>query len=354
MLMYPAQSAGFRNALRRRVGVALALATLGSGALAGGAVGASSVAVVDTAGSVAGIGSATLVSGPASEAPFAHLTLVARTVATASPGRPVLAYSCPQGAGVDLTCALAGLQDATARGARVVSFSFSTQLAAVPPGFRARFADAVALARSRGTLVVAAAYPGGPTFPADLPMVMSVGAIDRDGERLHPDDGAQMYAPGVDLEITDGAGRPYAAFGSSFATAWVAGRAAAILDRSPVLSLDALVAHLASERPAWPRTETELGAPPRLKLTATTRLSARWAKGRLVVSGRLPRGVGASVQYRRTGFGCRRLPCRLRLIGPVPKVAVITLARGSARVRVRVPVSRPGFVSKRVTLTRLP
>lgn len=318
-----------------------------------------SVAVVDTAGSVSGLAGATMMPGTTDSSPTAHMTLVARTVALAASTEPIRAYPCPAGAGVDLSCALAALEDASARGERVVNFSFSLQAAAVPQPFQARFADAVAKARARGVLVVAAAYPGGPTFPADVPLVLSVGAEDREGAPLHPDDNADLYAPGVDLPITDGSGRPYAAFGSSFATGWISGRAAQMLRTDPGLGLDALEQRLVREPSLWPDDPGDEAQEP-ARPTASTRttrvgvLAARWTGSRLVLTGRLPKGVRAAVIHRRTAFECRALPCRLRLVGPVAARVPVELTASGRKVTVKVPVARAHRVVSALRVTRLP
>lgn len=339
---------------RRRTLTGLA-ALLAAGAMLAGAQGAcaASVALVDTPGSLAGIPNAAMISGPQDFAPTAHMTVIARAAAMAGPGQQLRGYACPQGAGVDMTCALDALQGAAGRGERVVNFSFSTTMASVPATFRERFAAAVAAARGRGVLVVAAAYPGGPTFPADLPGVLSVGAEDREGVPLHPDDGADMRAPGVDLPLTDGAGRPYAAFGSSFATAWTAAIAARLADGNPTGSADVIEAALPAAL-GWPAATGEPPDTGPALDAGTITLGARRSGRALVISGHAARGVRIGVVSGRRVRTCRTLPCRVAWRGTVPREVSVRLARSGRPVTVRVAVSRAGRVLRVVPLTALP
>lgn len=342
---------------KRRFGAFAGLLCAGALAFGAHSAAAAGVAVVDTAGSVAGLPGATMMPGPADPSPTAHLTLVARTVAIAAPGQAIDAYPCPQDAGIDLTCAMGALEDAAARGDRVVNFSFSLPASSVPAVFRDRFAQAVADARADGVLVVAAAYPGGPTFPADLPGVLSVGAEDRDGVPLHPDDNADLYAPGVDLPITDGAGRPYAAFGSSFATAWTSARAALMFDQAPAASPEQVERRLNSEPASWPADAApkDRTTPVRTRAaSAPARIGALVRRGRIQLVGRAGAGTRVALAAGRTWRACSRIGCSAAVNGAVPSRVPVTLISGRRSLRVLVPVSRAGQSMRFLRLTRLP
>lgn len=97
-------------------------------------------------------------------------------------------------------------------------------------------AQAIAAARRRGTLVVAAVGNDGPaappTYPASYPGVIAVTGVDgrnraliEAGRALHLD----YAAPGADMVAANAAGRWVRVRGTSYAAPLVAARAAAVL-----------------------------------------------------------------------------------------------------------------------------
>lgn len=130
-----------------------------------------------------------------------------------------------------------GLDWLTGQGSRVVSISL------VGPS-NPVVAQAVAAAQRRGVQVVAAVGNDGPaappSYPASYPGVIAVTAVDgrnraliESGRAAHLD----YAAPGADLLAADAAGRWVRVRGTSFATPFVAARAAAAIGRGPVIPL---------------------------------------------------------------------------------------------------------------------
>ena len=119
----------------------------------------------------------------------------------------------------------------------------------------------IELAVDRGTSVVAAAGNDGPngmpSFPAALPRVISVTAVDAN-EQLFPaatqGNFVQVAAPGVDIVSTAPGGSLIVSSGTSLAAAFVSGTAALLLQQQPQLTPAALQSLLQN-------TAKDLGAP---------------------------------------------------------------------------------------------
>lgn len=353
---------------RRRAAGALAAIALLVGAGAAHATPAP-VAVIDTGAMVnpALTPTVTLAGGAPVADPRSHGSLMLTTIA--GPGAPgaggaVSHYGCDApGGGVDGACALDALNDALARGARVVSLSWSVDMGAVDGRFRDRFADAVARARADGVVIAAAAYPGGPTFPADIPGVVSVGAVERDGHIAYPGDNAQLRLPTENTDGVDASGARIVRAGSSFATAEFAARAARILGAEPTADIGALPGRVVAEMAAavdvadradvadaadvprvvgdraGPRAARVNRAQVRRQAVALRRavaLRATWRGGRLVVVGRVPARAKMDVMWRSTRFACAPRRCSVRLIGPRTRHVQVRVSRGGVAVVVRV------------------
>ena len=119
----------------------------------------------------------------------------------------------------------------------------------------------LAEAADRGIAVVAAAgndgQHGQPRFPAALPQVIAVTAVDAN-EQIYPEatqgDFIALAAPGVEIVSTSPGGKVMVSSGTSFATAFVTGTAALVLEQQPELAPSALRSLLES-------TATDLGSP---------------------------------------------------------------------------------------------
>ncbi len=95
-------------------------------------------------------------------------------------------------------------------------------------------------ASRRGIVLVAAAGNGGPkaeaAYPAAYPEVIAVTAVDEDDHRYeHANRGRYIAiaAPGVDILAPVQGGKHELVSGTSFATAYVSGIAALLLERNP-------------------------------------------------------------------------------------------------------------------------
>ncbi len=131
---------------------------------------------------------------------------------------------------------LKGLDWAAAQGARVVNMSF-----AGPSDPRLR--DALAKAKQKGMVLIAAAGNAGPSspplYPAADPNVIAVTATDPD-DKLFP--GANrgnhiaVAAPGVDILAPAPDGTYQFTTGTSVAAAEVSGVAALMIERNPALT----------------------------------------------------------------------------------------------------------------------
>jgi membrane-anchored mycosin MYCP len=134
-----------------------------------------------------------------------------------------------------------GIVDAAALGARVINVSITSGGGGALPA--AQLVDAVRYAQSRNAVIVASGgndnQPGqpahGPFYPAALPGVLSVGALNTDGTLASFSDqlsNVQVTAPGTSIVSTSPNGY-YIDNGTSFATAFVSGVAALIIAEHP-------------------------------------------------------------------------------------------------------------------------
>jgi hypothetical protein len=135
---------------------------------------------------------------------------------------------------------LRGLDWAVAHGARIINMSFTG------PNDPALH-RALAAARQKGAILIAAAGNAGPKspplYPAADPNVIAVTATDAE-DRLFPASNRGLYiavaAPGVDILLPAPGGSYQITSGTSFAAAHVSGVAALILERRPDLAPDAV------------------------------------------------------------------------------------------------------------------
>ncbi len=189
-------------------------------------------------------------AGPADSDCFGHGTFIAGIVAAAQvPGvgfagvapeariLPVRVANNAADGSVGLLAA--GIRAAVDRGASVINVSASTEQPSQP------LADAVRYAAEHDVVVVAAAANGaqkgaGVSYPAGLPSVLAVGAVNAAGQRA---DFSQtgphlaLAAPGVDV-VSIGPGGPgqWQGSGTSYAAPFVAGVAALVRAYRPGLS----------------------------------------------------------------------------------------------------------------------
>ena len=134
-----------------------------------------------------------------------------------------------------------GIIWATDKGAGVINVSLG--------GHDATFADsAVSYALSRGVVVVAAAGNDGsaqPMYPAALPGVLAVAAVDQDGQPAgysnYGNSWVDVAAPGTDIVSTTPGARYATWTGTSMATPQVAGVAALIRSASPSADAAAVI-----------------------------------------------------------------------------------------------------------------
>jgi subtilase family protein len=138
---------------------------------------------------------------------------------------------------------LGAIDWAIAHGARVINMSF------VGPR-NGQLEELLKAAQRKGIVLVAAAGNAGPkappAFPAAFPGVIAVTAVDAD-DHIYPHANRGSYiavaAPGVDVLAPVEGGKHELLSGTSFATAYVSGIAALLLERDP--SMDAaMVARL--------------------------------------------------------------------------------------------------------------
>jgi subtilisin family serine protease len=210
-------------------------------------------------------GSYDAVAGGGEAGPDPHGTAVAGAIAAhgrltgAAPRARLLAVRAfaagPQRDGTTFSI-LAGLDWAVGQGARVVNMSFAGP---ADPALH----EALAKARKKGVVLIAAAGNAGPKspplYPAADPNVIAVTATDA-GDRLYAQANRGGYvalaAPGVDVLVPAPQGAMQLSTGTSIAAAHVSGVAALMLERTPALRPDQVRKILVS-------TARRLGAKPR-------------------------------------------------------------------------------------------
>jgi subtilisin family serine protease len=137
-----------------------------------------------------------------------------------------------------------GILYAARMGARVISLSLGNYNR-VP-----RIAEAVAWAQKRGCAIVAAAGNDGedirthPIYPACLPGVLSVGALDGAGLWASSNIGAQIHAPGKRIRSTLPGNRWGLYSGTSMACPQVAAAVALVWQKRPAWSVTDVFARL--------------------------------------------------------------------------------------------------------------
>jgi type VII secretion-associated serine protease mycosin len=157
----------------------------------------------------------------------------------------------------DLKDIVSGIRKAEDLGARIVNVSLTSTVDS--PELEAVVADA----QARGVLIVAAAGNGtasgveGRMYPAAIPGVLAVGAVERDGSVTsfsQKDTGVLVAAPGGKMAVPAvGCGKCLTVEqGTSFAAPYVAGVAALILSRHPDLTPQQVIRRIeaTADRPA--------------------------------------------------------------------------------------------------------
>ena len=125
-------------------------------------------------------------------------------------------------------------------GARIINLSLGTNTTLVGP---TDIQLAINYAWNKGALIIAAAGNSGTNsldYPASLPNVVAVGAVDQTGTRASFSNygtGLSIVAPGVQILTLDGGGgSPHYLSGTSLATPYVTGVAALLLSLNPSLT----------------------------------------------------------------------------------------------------------------------
>ncbi len=198
-------------------------------------------------------------------------SVLAGTGVGVAPGVRLLPIRITGDSGLSSTKVLArGIVHATDAGARILNISM-----AGPTPSRA-LQDAVAYARARGALVIAAAGNGGgeaPSYPAGTPGTLAVGATDPDDAL---DAGSShgwhvgLVAPGRDIRTAVPGGGWGGGGGTSLAAPHVAGVAALVMSAFPSWTADQVRARLIA-------TADDLGAPGEDPVYGHGRLNARRA-----------------------------------------------------------------------------
>jgi hypothetical protein len=182
------------------------------------------------------------------EAPHRHGTAIAGAIAAharlmgAAPAAKILAihaFSAEAASAKATTMAiLKGLEYAVRQRARIINMSFAGPL-------DAKLSRALASAKGKGAVLVAASGNLGPDappqYPAADPNVIAVSATDADDKlfsaaNIGPH--IAVAAPGVDILLPSPGNEYRVISGTSFAAAYVSGVAALMLQRAPGLSPD--------------------------------------------------------------------------------------------------------------------
>lgn len=219
-----------------------------------------------------------------------------------------------------------GVRYALDRGARILLLALSSD------GNSRELERALEQAHAAGAVVVAAAGNAGrdidliPEYPASLPSpaVLGVGASDRDGSRApfsnHGETAVDLWAPGVDITAPTPGGDWHVEYGTSSASAHVAGALALLSSVRPDLPVAQLAATLrATARPGrridLPAAMADLGvvtAPEtRLRVGVRTGRTGRTAI-RVALSPALPAAFAAEVNGRPVTVAGGRTLLRLR------------------------------------------
>ena len=205
----------------------------------------------------------------AQEPPDAHGTAIAGAIVAhgrlvgVAPGARLLAIRAFSTAGPDAeattTTIVRSIEWAVAHGARVINMSFAGARDPV-------IGRALAAARARGIVLIAAAGNAGPSspplYPAADPNVIAVSATDVDDKLLDVANRGghiALAAPGVDVLLPAPRARYQLATGTSFAAAHVAGIAALMLAKNPRLTPDEVRAELvATARDLGPKGRDDM------------------------------------------------------------------------------------------------
>jgi len=232
------------------------------------------IAVIDTGidrthPELAGVFAASFDAIGSKEPPDAHGTAIAGAIAAhgklvgVAPGSRLLAIRAFSTVGADAEATtltiVRSIQWAVAHGARVINMSFA---GARDP----LIGRALAEARRRGIVLIAAAGNGGPNSPPLYPAadanVIAVSATDIDDHLLDVANRGQqiaLAAPGVDVLLPAPRARYQLATGTSFAAAHVAGIAALMLAKNPRLTPDDIRAELiATARDLGPKGRDDM------------------------------------------------------------------------------------------------
>jgi subtilisin family serine protease len=180
---------------------------------------------------------------------YGHGTFVSSLVLAVAPGSKILPVRVLDTDGRGRVSDIAaGIYWALDHGANVLNLSFGTV------GGNATLAAAVRTALGRGVVVVAStgnsAGAAGLDFPAAMPGVIAVSALDAAGQRAtfaNAGAGTTIAAPGVDVIGAFPEGLSAKWSGTSFAAAFVTGGAALVIETAPG-STPARVALLISRR----------------------------------------------------------------------------------------------------------